>query len=99
MPRNRDGVKVLFVELPEGLLYRLHAVAKLSHRSVTGQTMVAVEEHLEKYETEASRRLARQLAEEGDQEGEKRTHKGEAGKNAAGDKPPRRSAKKGKQGT
>ena len=63
MPRNREGVKVLFVELPEELLCRLQAVAKVSHRSVTGQTTVAIEEHLTKYETDASRKLASELAE------------------------------------
>jgi hypothetical protein len=69
MPRTREGVKVLFVELPADLLYRLHAVAKVSRRSVTGQTTVAVEEHLAKHETDASRKLAKELAEQDERPG------------------------------
>jgi hypothetical protein len=85
MPRNREGVKVLFAELPRELLYRLQAVARLAHRSLTGQTTLAVEEHLSRHETPQSRELALRLA-EGDAAGE-----GQAA-------PPRQAAKKPRRG-
>jgi hypothetical protein len=61
--RTRKGYKVLFVEVPEELWYRLQAVAKVSYRSLTAQTTLALEEHLRNYETSESRELAGQLGE------------------------------------
>jgi hypothetical protein len=47
MAKRKEGHKVVFVEAPIELAERLRAVAKLNHRSVNGEAVVAIERHVE----------------------------------------------------
>ncbi len=47
MAKRKEGCKVVFVEAPVELAERLRAVAKLNHRSVNGEAVVAFERHVE----------------------------------------------------
>lgn len=59
MAKRKEGCKVVFVEAPLELVERLRAVAKLNHRSITGEAVVAFERHVQA--EEAARSSADQL--------------------------------------
>lgn len=61
MPRNRQGVKVLFVEVPAEIWQRFRALAKFHRRSQTAEAILALEEYLTKHETAESRAMALDL--------------------------------------
>lgn len=61
MAKRKEGHKVVFVEAPIELAERLKEVARLNHRSVNGEAVVAFERHVR--EEEAARSLDGGLSE------------------------------------
>jgi hypothetical protein len=59
MAKRKEGHEVLFVEVPEALKERLRAVAKLNQRSMVGEAVVAIEQHVK---AEEARRPAEPTA-------------------------------------
>lgn len=65
--KRKEGHRVVFVEMPEDLVARIKAVAKLNHRSMSGEVIEAMERHVKAEEA------ARSGAEPGSKKGTKRT--------------------------
>ena len=47
MAKRKEGHSVLFVEVPDELKDRLRVVADRNHRSMVGETIAAIERHVE----------------------------------------------------
>lgn len=56
MAKRKEGHRVLFLELPDGLKERLRAIARGSRRSMVAEAQVAIERHIA-IEEEALRRI------------------------------------------
>jgi hypothetical protein len=46
MAKRKQGHRIIFVEAPEDLARRLKDVARRNHRSMTGEAVLAIEEHV-----------------------------------------------------